>query len=266
MPGQDRRRRLVVPLTVAAVGLAGIFVLEDLPRRHTIESQLTDRSQAALTKAGLTNVAVRFTGRDGTVSVLSADQADRARQIVAGQTGVRIAKVEVVSALPATTHPASTQTPATTITAKPSESPSSVASPSPSSSAPTPSPSGSPNEPDFTALQQAIDGAGQIQFATGSAVLTGDSAATLDRIAAVLKANPNVKVLIAGNTDNVGSAAGNQALSEARAKAVYTALVRRGVNGDRMTTIGYGETHPLVPNDSDDNRARNRRVDFHLYR
>lgn len=250
MPDQIRSRRLLLPITVAAVGLAGIFVAEDLPKRHSIESQLTDRSTVALNQAGLMDVAVRFTGRDGTVSVLSADQADRARQIVAGQEGVRIARVEVVSALPGTTH----------VVVAPSPEPTPTPTPTPSA---TPSPTAT--APSITDLAQQILGAGQIQFTTGSAVLTGSSDQALTKIAALLKANPQIRVRIEGNTDSVGVAATNLALSQARAKAVFDALVRLGVDSSRMTTIGYGETHPLVPNTTDENRAKNRRVAFHLY-
>jgi OOP family OmpA-OmpF porin len=254
MPDQIRSRRLLLPITVAAVGLAGIFVAEDLPKRHSIESQLTDRSTVALNQAGLMDVAVRFTGRDGTVSVLSADQADRARQIVAGQEGVRIARVEVVSALPGTTH--------VVVAPSPSASPEPTPTPTPTPSA-TPSPTAT--APSITDLAQQILGAGQIQFTTGSAVLTGSSDQALTKIAALLKANPQIRVRIEGNTDSVGVAATNLALSQARAKAVFDALVRLGVDSSRMTTIGYGETHPLVPNTTDENRAKNRRVAFHLY-
>jgi outer membrane protein OmpA-like peptidoglycan-associated protein len=261
MPDHVRSRRLVVPLTVAAVGLAGIFLAEDLPRRHSIESQLTDRSRAALSQAGMSDVAVRFTGRDGTVSVLSAAQADKAREIVAGQEGVRVATVEVVSALPGTTQVV-VGSPSPADAASPSPAPSPTASPS---STPSASPSPAPSAPTLSDLQKQIQGAGQIEFAFGSAVLTGDSGTTLARIAAILKANPGVRVRIEGNTDSIGDATANQALSEARAKAVSAALVRLGVDAGRMSTVGYGETHPLVSNSTADGRAKNRRVSFHLF-
>ena len=191
MPNQDRSRRLLVPLTVAAVGLAGIFIAEDLPARHSIESQLTDRSMKALNSAGVTGVAVRFDGRDGRVSVLSADQADKARTIVAGQEGVRVATVEVVSALEGTKPIVKA-----TISLSPTASPSESASPGPS---PSSSPAAAP--PSATDLHRQIQSSGRIEFASGSAVLDGDSDRTLAKIAAILTANPNVQVRIEGNTD-----------------------------------------------------------------
>ncbi len=260
MPGSRRARKLAIAITVTVVGLAGILVAEDLPNRHSIESKLSDRSTRALRQAGITAVAVRFTGRDGTVSVLSAAQADQARSIVESQQGVRTATVEVVSALPGTTPvaagaPSWSPSPSPVPATSPSSSPSTAASPSPSPGTSAPAP---------VDLERQIAAAGRIQFALGSAVLTGSSDATLTRIAAILKANPGVRVRIEGNTDSTGDAADNQALSEARARAVYHALVRLGINPDRLTTIGYGESRPLVPNTSEANRATNRRVTFRV--
>jgi OOP family OmpA-OmpF porin len=67
---------------------------------------------------------------------------------------------------------------------------------------------------------------------------------------------------VAGHTDNVGDAAANQRLSEARAYAVVALLRTMGVEGNRLAAIGYGDTRPVADNATADGRARNRRVAF----
>lgn len=70
---------------------------------------------------------------------------------------------------------------------------------------------------------------------------------------------------IAGHTDNVGSAEFNQYLSEIRAKAIKDFLTVNGISGERITTVGYGESRPLVSNDDErEGRQLNRRVEFRI--
>jgi outer membrane protein OmpA-like peptidoglycan-associated protein len=85
----------------------------------------------------------------------------------------------------------------------------------------------------------------------------------LREIAAAMKEHGDLRILIEGHTDNVGSAAGNLALSDARAAAVKAALVSGyGVDGGRITTQGFGDTKPAVPNTTAAGRAQNRRVEI----
>ena len=71
-------------------------------------------------------------------------------------------------------------------------------------------------------------------------------------------------VLIEGHTDDIGKEEYNLDLSERRARSVHDYLVSRGIRIDRLKYVGMGETVPLYPNDSDENRRRNRRVEFML--
>ena len=75
---------------------------------------------------------------------------------------------------------------------------------------------------------------------------------------------PQLKIEIGGHTDSRGSARFNQELSEKRAQSVLHYLLQKfpGLNADQYTTKGYGESSPLVPNDSQLNMAKNRRVEF----
>jgi outer membrane protein OmpA-like peptidoglycan-associated protein len=101
-----------------------------------------------------------------------------------------------------------------------------------------------------------------ILFATGQADLQPESRAVLKEIAATLKQHAELKVLIEGHTDNVGSAASNLSLSDARAAAVKTVLVSEyGIDGGRITTKGMGDTKPSAPNATAAGRAQNRRVE-----
>lgn len=103
-----------------------------------------------------------------------------------------------------------------------------------------------------------------VTFESDSAVLTGVATGLLDGIGASLNNQANVSLEIAGHTDDTASEAYNLKLSQLRAEAVRQYLIGRGIDGARLTTRGYGEAQPLVANDSDANRALNRRVDFKL--
>jgi outer membrane protein OmpA-like peptidoglycan-associated protein len=103
-----------------------------------------------------------------------------------------------------------------------------------------------------------------IYFASGSANLKPESYSILDSVAILLRDNPSARIQIAGHTDSDGSESSNQTLSENRAQSVYRYLVSKGIAGNRMTTIGHGESNPVVPNDSAANKARNRRIEFRV--
>lgn len=105
---------------------------------------------------------------------------------------------------------------------------------------------------------------GDVLFGTDLARLNTDGIRTAQKLADVLKQNPKRTVLIEGFTDSTGSAAHNQELSERRADAVRSALQEMGVGRDRIAIHGYGETHPVAPNDTNENRQLNRRVEIVL--
>ena len=102
-----------------------------------------------------------------------------------------------------------------------------------------------------------------VNFATGKSVLTPQSYATLDQVAAVLIANPELRIEIAGYTDATGSRLVNTRLSAARAFAVRAYLARKGVLPARMIARGYGPAEPVAPNTTAAGRAQNRRVELH---
>jgi len=103
-----------------------------------------------------------------------------------------------------------------------------------------------------------------LNFESASTQLTPDSAGTVNQVAQVLRAYPNAQVQLVGNTDNTGTRESNQKLSEDRADAVKTMLVNQGVRPDRISTQGLGQDHPVAPNDTEEGRARNRRIELNV--
>ncbi len=101
-----------------------------------------------------------------------------------------------------------------------------------------------------------------ILYATNSAELSHHSKFILKQFARFLKENPTIKVSIQGHTDDIGDDDKNMELSERRAKGVKDYLASLGIETSRLKSEGFGETKPRVPNDSYENKAKNRRTDF----
>jgi OOP family OmpA-OmpF porin len=100
----------------------------------------------------------------------------------------------------------------------------------------------------------------EINFDTNSYKIKPQYMEKIREFAEFLKQHPDVKAEIQGYTDNRGSYEYNMVLSEKRAKAVYEALLKLGVNKDQITWAGYGPNNPIAPNDTPQGRAKNRRV------
>ena len=86
--------------------------------------------------------------------------------------------------------------------------------------------------------------------------------AVLNEAAATLMKRPEIKIVIEGHTDSIGSVEYNQKLSERRAKSVYDYFLKKGVSASRMKTIGYGKSRPKADNATEEGRAINRRVEL----
>ncbi len=101
-----------------------------------------------------------------------------------------------------------------------------------------------------------------IFFESGSSKLLASSDTELGKLIWSLRKNTNLHIEISGHTDNVGDAKANQKLSEERAKAVYDYLVFRGIESERLSYVGYGETQPIADNATEAGRQTNRRTAF----
>ena len=101
-----------------------------------------------------------------------------------------------------------------------------------------------------------------IQFENNSYMISRSSYPELDKVVALMEANPELHIELSAHTDDVGSDAYNDQLSTKRGEATLEYIVKKGINRSRLTSVGYGKHRPLVPNDSDEHRAINRRVEF----
>ena len=121
---------------------------------------------------------------------------------------------------------------------------------------------------DATALGSDIKSTGHvavygINFDTNKAAVKPDSKPALDEIGKLLKQDPALKLKVVGHTDMVGSLDANMALSRARAEAVVQVLVSQyGIAATRLAGYGVGPLAPVASNDTEDGRARNRRVEL----
>jgi OmpA-OmpF porin, OOP family len=104
----------------------------------------------------------------------------------------------------------------------------------------------------------------RINFATGSSDLTKESMEQVNNMVEILKAYPAVEFKIGGYTDNKGKPTDNLLLSEKRAKAVMNAIVKGGVDAARLRAEGFGDQFPEASNDTEEGRAKNRRIAISL--
>ncbi len=105
---------------------------------------------------------------------------------------------------------------------------------------------------------------GDVLFQSGETVLLESARSSLVEVVDLLQSEPEKKIRIEGHTDSVGSPEANLELSRQRAESVRLALIDLGVGEDRVTSVGLGEDFPIASNESEEGRARNRRVDVIL--
>lgn len=129
----------------------------------------------------------------------------------------------------------------------------------------------SPDEPVQITLrgnQVLMQVGGQVLFSPGSAVLGPQAHSFLDHVVRVAKNYPDYRIDIKGHTDSrpisTAKFESNWELSALRATSVLRYLMDRGISAKRLTATGYADTQPLVPNNSEENMAKNRRVEFVL--
>lgn len=101
-----------------------------------------------------------------------------------------------------------------------------------------------------------------INFDIDKATISNDGKEVVNEIAQALKKNTSLKIAIEGHTDNTGDAAHNKKLSNDRANAVLSTLTTQGIDKSRLSAKGFGAERPLVANDSEDNKSKNRRVEL----
>jgi OmpA-OmpF porin, OOP family len=100
-----------------------------------------------------------------------------------------------------------------------------------------------------------------VNFDTAKATIRPESFPHLDAVVEFMVHKKSARVEISGHTDNVGNAKANKTLSEQRAQACRNYLVSKGIDKKRLTAVGFGDERPVAPNDSDEGRQRNRRME-----
>lgn len=105
---------------------------------------------------------------------------------------------------------------------------------------------------------------GDVLFTKGKTGLSADAKKTIGELATVLRKYPKDHITVVGYTDNSGAPTANVILSRDRAGAVKAELVKEGIPADRVSTVGKGDADPVAPNDTDENRAKNRRAELKI--
>lgn len=103
-----------------------------------------------------------------------------------------------------------------------------------------------------------------IRFASGASIIERASYPKLNQLVTILKKYPGVRIRIEGHTDSTGSAWKNERLSKERAESVRQYLISKNINPERMEIKGFGETQPIVSNQTSEGRATNRRIEFKI--
>jgi len=106
----------------------------------------------------------------------------------------------------------------------------------------------------------------KVHFDPGSANLRPESFEDLSAVVDLLKNNPDLRIEIQGHTDNQGDSQKNMQLSQERALAVKNYLIKKGIDGNRIDAVGYGDTQPVAANDTEANRQKNRRIEYKVIR
>lgn len=109
---------------------------------------------------------------------------------------------------------------------------------------------------------EILSRSGNIYFRPGSARLNDVSTPLLNQVADIVARCPDLKVVVAGHTDNVGSQKANQRLSERRAASVVRFLTNKGIKPARLQAMGHGEERPIADNATKQGRSKNRRIEF----
>jgi outer membrane protein OmpA-like peptidoglycan-associated protein len=100
-----------------------------------------------------------------------------------------------------------------------------------------------------------------VNFDTGKATIRPESLPRLEVVVEFMKLKKSSRVEISGHTDNVGNPRTNKVLSAKRAAACRSYLISKGIDGSRITAVGHGAERPVAPNDTDENRTKNRRIE-----
>ena len=218
---------------VLLAGLAALLVFWVPRQAQAIELDITERTAETLMRANVAAPpgALSVTGRDVTLTGVrgSAIVSDATRELVAKVSGVRDPVHMIVTDPPPPPPPPPLPPEAQKVDAE---------------------------------LSKFLEGK-TIRFEVASEAIHPEGKLVVDQVFRILAAAPAVSIDITGHTDTDGDLTFNLDLSKRRAASVKQYLIAKGIKAERMTAEGFGSSKPIMPNDTPENRAKNRRIEIH---
>lgn len=226
---------LVVFLVLLIAATLSVFAI--LFKQSDIETDLLQRTRQALSEAGLPADGIRFQGRDGILSgaVVDENVATQLENTIRQVYGVRNVENRVEIAQTAAIDAASIPQ--------------------------TPPPAAGLYIPSKKHPVEQID-LSAIQFDYARAELEADSMSILENISTELQKSPQMKIEVSAHTDDSGTALGKMAVTQARAEAIRTYLLSKGIHPEQVKAQGYGSVRPVADNNTDEGRQQNRRIEI----
>ncbi|MBW8882412.1 MAG: OmpA family protein [Asticcacaulis sp.] len=269
---------------VWVLGLTGLVALGAVGLYRTlpnVESDVRASVTKALADKGFSDVRADVSGQTVTLSVGDtvpdpANHLAKARDIVTGLDG-KVTQVKIVSISPSTPPQLAAANPSSLVAplAAPAgvisgEKATTIALANSKINGGLPAVAGDSAQDAATEAARTCEdritaavGSRKIDYRFGTYDLTSDSEPVLDDVYNALSGCPSeVKLVVAGYTDNVGDPAANRLISETRARRAADALIKRGLAADRITVVGLGGTAPIAEDATPEGRAANRRIVF----
>ncbi len=261
---------MLIPFILGVAVLTALYWYTKDSKAEYLENDLSIRSNQLLKDRQVGGAVVNVNGRDATLTgiVVSVSRSQEIEQIVATLPGIRLVDNQLRISQ------------AKIIKAAPEPGPEKVTAPEPiPESEPEPIPESEPvpeialaPEPEPKAqaevveeLLQTLDLSG-ITFLSGSNEITPQGKLILDEVVNVLAEHTEFDVVIEGHTDSVGDDNLNFELSQQRAQSVLNHLASTGIQAERLTAAGLGESQPIADNDTKEGRSLNRRIEFTVRR
>ncbi len=246
---------ILLSLILVLVGFPTLYWFTKDSKAEYIQNDLSLKSNQLLKDKQIGNVIVNMDGRDATLTgmVTSQNRSDEIEQIIASMSGIRVVSNQLV---------------VTKVEQVPAE-PKIIMTPKVE-----PLPEFEPeSEPEIETVKeevveellQTLDLSG-ITFLFDSNEITPKGQQVLDDVVSVLSKHLEFNVAIEGHTDSVGDDELNLLLSQQRAQSVLNYLSSNGIQSERLTATGFGESSPIAANDSAEGRALNRRIEFTVSR
>lgn len=272
---ENQKRQMSCPLWLLLLLLIGAVLLYLLynhastKKAQYIQQDIENRTTSGLSGNDIFNaVTAKADGRDITLSGSAASEEDKTQAglIASDVFGVRqVSNLITVQQVPETV----TDSKEEDIVENKSFSSSAKVEPLPNEFLPLPDESDETEETstEDKKIAAAVEQLKQLDFSSitfekNSSDLTNQAIETLDIAVATLQDNPEVRVRIEGHTDSSGSPEVNLTISKQRATSVLNYLVGSGIDNTRMEAEGFGDQHPIAPNDTAEGRIKNRRIEI----